>query len=99
MKKEKCPICGSKLNEVLLTIKIPDRFESFVGIKLPGYKRKWVECGNCGIAVNIRGYDNAKLKELETAYYEVDFKNSSIAEKSDNEQRVKRIYVFATEWF
>lgn len=62
-----------------------------------------MECENCGVAVNMRGYTSSKLKELETAYNEVDFKNSSILEKykkvmalppekSDNAQRVLRIY-------
>lgn len=110
MKKKRCPICNSSFNKVLLSIKIPDRFESFAGITSVGYKRYWIECSNCGVAVNIRGYTSAKLKELETAYYEVDFKNSSIAEKykkvmalpsekSDNAQRVLRIHNFANEWF
>lgn len=40
MKKEKCPICNFELKKVLLNIKTPDRFESFVGIKAAGYKRK-----------------------------------------------------------
>jgi SAM-dependent methyltransferase len=50
------------------------------------------------------------LDKIATAYYEVDFQNSSIAEKyakvmalppekSDNAERVKRIHGFANEWF
>lgn len=109
MRKEKCPICGAKLGKVLLTIKNPDRFESFAGIASAGYKRKWVECAGCCAAIDVRNYKNDKLKVLETAYYEVDFKKSSIAEKykkimalppekSDNAQRVIRMHDFMNSW-
>ncbi|MBI5413114.1 hypothetical protein HZA42_02055 [Candidatus Peregrinibacteria bacterium] len=79
MIKEKCPICGGNLNDVLLTITKPDRFEIAVGIKEEGYKRQWIRCAGCGVAIDVHDAKNLELVEkLASAYYAVDFKNSSI---------------------
>lgn len=107
---KRCFICGNVLKKNLLTIKEPDRFEQYVGIPKNGYRRCWISCSNCGVAVNVRQYKDKKMKALETAYYAVDFQNSSIAEKykkvmslppekSDNAQRVARIHSFVNDWF
>lgn len=109
-KNRKCTICGGTLHKNLLTIRKPDRFERHVGILQKGYRRYWRECNQCGGATDV--YDlrtEKKLRALETAYYAVDFKNSSIPEKykkimslppekSDNTQRVRRIHTFFNEW-
>lgn len=108
--KRKCAICGGIIKKILLTITRPDRFESFVGISEKGYRRYWAECCECGGATDI--HDPRTLRKLlavETSYYAVDFKNSSLAEKykkvmslppekSDNAQRVFRIHAFYEEW-
>jgi len=81
----------------------PDRFERHLGISEKGYQRIWKECGTCGSATDIhRPEDLARLRELGTSYYEVDFAGSSLEEKyhkimalpearSDNAGRVGRV--------
>jgi hypothetical protein len=91
------------LGATLLVHERPDRFESHVGIDSRGYHREWLECNACGSATNRQDAGNErKLASLAAGYYEVDFANSSIAEKyakvmalpvgeSDNAGRVERI--------
>jgi len=107
---ETCAICGGDLDNVLLQIGKPDRFEVAIGIKEKDYLRCWIECGNCGIAANVHIPENIqKLKMLSTSYYHVDFQNASIRDKyekimslppeqSDNAQRVIRILAFMKSW-
>lgn len=105
-----CAICNGVLGRELLQIRQPDRFETHVGIEKEGYARSWVECGSCGAASNVQIPEHrARLEALASGYYEVDFANSSIAEKfarvmalpperSDNAQRVTRIKAFMNDW-
>lgn len=110
MPERGCVICGSPPKRILLEISRPDRFELSVGIREDGYRRIWVECSGCGAAANEHIPANlARLKELSSSYYEVDFKGSSIREKydkvmsmlpgqSDNALRVRRIHRFMAAW-
>jgi SAM-dependent methyltransferase len=104
-----CAICGGALGRELLVITQPDRFERHVGIAEGGYRRAWVECEGCGTATDILPPGPNRLAEIEQAYYAIDLKNSSIAEKfakvmglprarSDNAFRVDRVVDFATHW-
>lgn len=78
----KCSICKGILQKILLTITKPDRFERHVGISEKGYRRHWIECNRCVAAIDIHDpRTQKKLRAIETAYYAVDFKNSSLAEK------------------
>jgi hypothetical protein len=96
---------------MLLQINEPDRFERAIGISDINYVRHWVECRDCGVASNVHSPENLqKIKNLSTAYYDVDFRTESVSEKyqkimtlpphkSDNAQRVLRITAFAKRWF
>lgn len=102
MANSACKICGGELKAVLLRHSKPDRFEKHVGISEEGYLREWYECETCGSATNVHQPENfAKLQTIASSYYEIDFANSSIAEKyqkvmnlpegnSDNADRVAR---------
>lgn len=106
----KCAICGASFGKILLTIRRPDRFERAAGVPEVRYRRWWRECSGCGAATDIHDAAHRKLlKELETAYYAVDFASSSLAgkykkvmalpaKKSDNAQRVLRIHAFMEDW-
>ena len=104
-----CAICGGPLGRELLVISQPDRFERHVGVSDEGYRRVWVEFTECGTATNILPTGLSRLTEIEQAYYAIDFKNSSIAEKftkvmslprkrSDNAFRVDRVLDFILRW-
>lgn len=107
---ECCQICGGQLTRELLVIRDPDRFEVHVGIERLGYLRRWMECGQCGAAINVYSEIVAeKLASLATGYYEVDFKSTTIGKKyevvmalpkalSDNALRVARIRTFLADW-
>lgn len=98
-----CAICGGVLGRTLYVHDVPDRFERHVGITEEQYRREWLECESCGSATNRHDLGNeARLSELASGYYEVDFAGSSIADKfnkvmflppgkSDNAERVERI--------
>lgn len=106
-----CAICSGNKGCEILHIAQPDRFERSIGVSEEGYQRSWVECSVCGTATNELPHDSAeKLSVLRSAYYEVDFANSNIAEKysrvmalpaeqSDNAGRVVRVIDFARQWF
>jgi 2-polyprenyl-3-methyl-5-hydroxy-6-metoxy-1,4-benzoquinol methylase len=109
---DKCAVCGCKqLDEVLLKINQPDRFELYAGILSDGYERKWIGCPICGLAINCYEVENlSKLKSYSESYYEVDFQSDSIVEKynrvmnlpdkmSDNAARSLRISQFSNEFF
>jgi SAM-dependent methyltransferase len=101
-----CAICGGTLQQELLRVLEPDRFERHVGIGREGYQRSWVECERCGAVTNVQEPENvARLNAIAAGYYEVDLAGSSVAEKyakvmglpperSDNAQRVARIRAF-----
>lgn len=103
MGSEKCAVCDGNLSAELLVHSQPDRFEQYVGISSKDYVRRWLECENCGTATNIHQTENLeKLRNIASNYYEIDFSNSTIAEKynkimalpddeSDNADRVNRI--------
>lgn len=104
-----CAICGGALGRELLAITRPDRFERELGVSEEGYRRAWVECSQCGTATDILPPGADRLAEIEQAYYAIDFKNSSLAEKfakvmalpperSDNALRVERVLEFVTRW-
>jgi len=105
-----CAVCGSALKSEILRVTQPDRFERHVGINELGYARSWVECGSCGAVTDVHLPQNReRLDALAAGYYEVDFANSSIADKfskvmalpaqlSDNAQRVERIHAFMSGW-
>lgn len=105
-----CEICGGRLNSTLAVHKTPDRFELHVGISEENYRRRWDLCVSCGSASNIMDPANAaRLAKLSDGYYEVDFINSSVAEKytkvislpedkSDNAGRVKRVSERMDAW-
>jgi hypothetical protein len=106
-----CAICNGKEVSELLNINEPDRFELSIGVEKQGYSRKWVECLNCGLAINILPAESeGRLSTLRAAYYEVDFLGSDINQKyqrvmsmpeseSDNAGRVNRVVNFAKRWF
>lgn len=108
---ELCSICKGVLEEGLLTISDPDRFERHIGISSAGYCRVWVTCSSCGSATNrFESFSQDRLRELETAYYEVDLVGVDIGERfrkimelptaaSDNALRVSRIAAYAETWF
>lgn len=100
-----CAICGGVLGRELLVITKPDRFERDLGVRDEGYRRAWVECTQCGTATDVLPPGANRLSEIEQAYYAIDFKNSSLAEKfarvmalpsgrSDNALRVSRVLDF-----
>ncbi len=107
---EACAICGCRSGRELLRIHAPDRFERHVGVEAEGYVRRWMECGGCGVAVNV--YSEGVVERLATlcaGYYEVDYQRGSIADKyvsvmsmpraqSDNALRVERIHDFLRRW-
>lgn len=105
-----CAICGGKLGRVLREITEPDRFEKHVGISSVGYRRAWVACDRCGSATDVYPEDSRRrLAEIAGGYYEVDFSNSSVADKfacvmamprtqSDNAHRVDRVLWLLDEW-
>ncbi|MCP1663168.1 SAM-dependent methyltransferase [Methanocalculus sp. AMF5] len=100
-----CSICGSDLDEILVTYTSPDRFEHAIGITNEGYRRYWIKCSLCGCAINVmKTHNRSLLSKLEDNYYNVDFAsaNTNIQEKyskimslpesqSDNAGRVRRI--------
>jgi hypothetical protein len=106
-----CPVCGGDKYNQLLKITHPDRFELSLGISENCYERKWVECSECGVALNILpDISREKLESLRASYYEVDFMGSCVDEKytkvmamparqSDNVGRVKRVINFSRQWF
>lgn len=105
-----CVLCNGILETVLLEHTVLDRFERNVGVSAEGYRRRWVECARCGSATNVIDPDiRAALDEIAAEYYEIDFQNSSPAqryetimrlppEKSDNAGRVGRTLDFVTGW-
>lgn len=105
-----CRICGHEVEESLLVIRVPDRFERYLGIPEHGYERRWAGCTYCGAANNVHDPRHLeRLAALGTAYSEVDFASSTILEKyqkvmalpserSDNAQRVLRILDFIDRW-
>jgi 2-polyprenyl-3-methyl-5-hydroxy-6-metoxy-1,4-benzoquinol methylase len=105
-----CSICAGALAGSLLEISEPDRFERHVGIAEAGYVRRWLECSNCGAAINVHPVGVVRrLTELASGYYDVDLKGSSVSDKyrqvmnmfatsSDNAMRVKRIGSFVADW-
>ena len=103
--KESCRFCNADLiggSVRRLVIDQPDRFELSLGlISKPGL-RTWAQCGSCSNATQLYSYDDHLLAEIETNYYEIDFKGSTLLEKysrvlnlqpseSDNHFRVRRI--------
>lgn len=105
-----CSICGGTLRNVLLEISELDRFERHAGIAEAGYVRRWLECSNCGAAINVHPVGVVeKLTAIASGYYEIDLKGSSASQKyrqvmdlpatsSDNAMRVARIGSFIAEW-
>jgi hypothetical protein len=104
-----CAICGGALGQELLVITKPDRFELYAGVEEQGYRRAWVECSDCGTVTDVLPPGPNRLSEIEQAYYAIDFKDSSLAEKfakimslprerSDNAFRVDRIVDFLAKW-
>ncbi|MCG2590826.1 class I SAM-dependent methyltransferase [Rhodohalobacter sulfatireducens] len=108
----KCNVCGSTSAEHLLTIYKPDRFEKAEGVNETGYKRKWVKCENCGMAVNHMSKVSEKaINNVASSYYEIDLGGKSELQKkfdyvmnlseeeSDNLGRVNRIIDFLNKHF
>lgn len=104
-----CAICGGALDHEMLVITQPDRFERDIGIAKEGYRRAWVECADCGTATDVLSGDPRRLAEIEQAYYAIDLKGSSIADKyakimalprerSDNAFRVQRVLDFLSSF-
>jgi len=100
----KCNVCSSTTGKDLLTIHKPDRFEKALGVKEKGYKRKWVLCEQCGIAVNCMSRESLEaVNNVASSYYEIDLGGESELQqrfdfimdlpeyKSDNAGRVDRI--------
>ncbi len=106
-----CAICSGALNRRRLEINVPDRFERHVGISETGYRRVWIECAVCGTATNVfESFSQDVLKDIETAYYEVDLAGVDISARfqkvmalpkgsSDNDFRVERVAHYASRWF
>lgn len=111
--QQHCAICGTSLAGAreLIAIAKPDRFEQAVGVPAQDYRRVWVECPACGAATDVLPPESQRLlPQVESAYYAIDFKNSSIGEKfvkimaldparSDNAMRVERVLAFCRGWF
>ncbi len=109
----KCNLCSKKIDNVLLEIKKPDRFEKFMKIPDDDYKRYWIKCRNCGVAVNILNKKSLKaIREIGTNYSGADNLKSvkNIQDRyqkiislphanSDNKHRVKRILNFSNIWY
>lgn len=100
----RCNVCGSTSAKKLLTINEPDRFEKAQGVNESEYKRIWVQCEDCGIAVNrMTKASQEAINNVESSYYEIDLGDESELQKkydyvmnlpeqkSDNAGRVKRI--------
>lgn len=110
MDESTCALCLGSLGELLLEIRVPDRFERHVEIPAEGYLRSWVGCNRCGGATNrLPRLSEDRLAALAAGYYEVDFAGSSIGEKfakvmamprsrSDNFRRVERVLSFVDAW-
>lgn len=107
---EPCAICGGRLQETVLSITQPDRFESALGVSADGYRRDWMPCGQCGALTDQHPPASAEaLKSIADRYSEIDFQGTSIRakfdrvmglppEQSDNAQRVARIHEFLNRW-
>lgn len=105
-----CNICHSN-NNLLVRREIhkPDRFELALDIPKVDYIRRWVECTECEVAINIHGPLTAsRLGQIEDQYYSIDFPNGDLKSKykkimglhsdaSDNAGRVKRVQTFISE--
>lgn len=110
MNEQICILCGGSLKRKLLEHLQPDRFERSIAVSAVGYRRCWVECGNCGSATNVVSSGvRAALDRIAAEYYEIDFKNASLSqryetvmglppERSDNGGRVARTFNFVTGW-
>jgi hypothetical protein len=106
----RCAICTGDNAREILCIDEPDRFEQSIGVDAQGYKRRWLECQECGAASNMLPHESAVLlAKLRAAYYEVDFMGADIGEKyrrvmsmpadqSDNVGRVARVKDFVRRW-
>lgn len=102
-----CAVCASELDQISLTITVPDRFERALEIPPQGYVRTWRTCAGCGTAQNVVSEEvRTKVNTIAEHYYEIDFGTTTPAEryakimaipmdKSDNSQRVLRIREFA----
>lgn len=58
-----CPICGNDVWQDIVAYTIPDKYESWVGIK--EVQRDWRKCSLCGLYCQTRNYP---LKDLEKIY-------------------------------
>ncbi|QWE24991.1 class I SAM-dependent methyltransferase [Polynucleobacter sp. AP-Elch-400A-B2] len=108
--KHDCNICSHPIEEKVLTIFNPDRFELAAGIVKGECERAWFKCAHCSALSNIRlDNNNAKLKKIESSYYNIDFGGIDLMErfnkiqnlprdKSDNKARVERIVEFFNNW-
>jgi hypothetical protein len=75
-----CAICSGALKRRRLEINVPDRLERHVGISETGYRRVWIECVVCRTATNVsESFSQDVLKDIETAYCEVDLDGSDIS--------------------
>lgn len=98
-----CTLCDKPLQDLLLEIVVPDRFELSVGVSRQGYRRWWMRCSACGLVSNILPNESIRsLNQLRNAYYEVDLSGADLEQKyskimalpdhmSDNAGRVERV--------
>ncbi len=106
-----CSICNGQLvNEPLLVITIPDRFEEYIGVDLASFKRTWHKCSMCSVVQAIHyDYRDKKIEQIADKYFKIDFGNTTSKsrfdkimrlpnENSDNFYRVRRVKDFFSRW-
>ena len=106
----KCTICNTD-NHLFVRREIfePDRFELALKISREKYCRRWIECTNCQIAINVHSsVTERELRQIEDRYYFVDFPDGDLRSKyerimalpahsSDNAGRVQRVQEFLSK--
>jgi len=107
-----CALCGvGRLEEIVLEIVQPDRFERAAGIREAECHRAWIRCGHCGALTNVRlDGREAVISAIAESYYAIDYAGESLESrfrhileladgKSDNRQRVQRVKAYTENWF